>query len=108
MDLLRTVVSEVQATPPTFFLCLPEAPKLSLSVLQKYVRMPKNLEVLLSISCSPRESLAFAEASTGPGLAVREGRGKMKTQAVISGSSWVAPSQPGDIYSQFLDGLSYP
>lgn len=32
--------------PP--FLCPPEAPELSLSFLQKYVKMPQNLEALLS------------------------------------------------------------
>lgn len=32
--------------PP--FLCLPETPELSLSFLQKYVKMPQNLEALLS------------------------------------------------------------
>lgn len=33
--------------PPS--LCLPEAPELSLSFLQKYVKMPQNLEALLSL-----------------------------------------------------------
>lgn len=43
----RTVVSEAQAIPPASF-CLPRVLELSLSFLQKHVKMPKDLEALLS------------------------------------------------------------
>lgn len=41
--------------PP--FLCLPEAPALSLFFLQKYVKVPQNLEALLSL---PAETICFS------------------------------------------------
>lgn len=40
-------MSEAQAIPPASF-CLPRVLELSLSFLQKHVKMPKDLEALLS------------------------------------------------------------
>lgn len=92
-----------------------------MSFPQKYVKMPKNLEALLSFlpkavfscsphslvaGCSPQEPLPFAGAAPGLGLALREERSQRKTQAVLFAFSWAAPSQPSSICSMFLDRLA--
>lgn len=97
-------MSAAHHLPP--FLCLPEAPELSLSFLQKYVKMPQNLEALWSL---PAETIRFSSLHNLWPVAFHmspwhllawdlllgmEGT-KRRPKVVICGFSWIALSQPG-------------
>lgn len=76
-----------------------------MSFLQKHMKMPKNPEVLLSITCTLHEPLVFAGASSGLGPC-NLGRKEQKEDS--SNNLWVqlvTLNQLGYIYEKFLDGL---